>query len=123
MPRALIAFAASLAVCLAAADPPRPPAKNPGPVARAVGAWVVTFANGVVEVCDVRPDGDAAVSEPNRTAAGRAELRGGEVVIAFEDDRVERWTVVGDRRVVEHFYPASEFPAGRRVLGIAERLK
>jgi hypothetical protein len=64
-----------------------------------------------------------AVTEPLRTSAGKVELRDGQAVIVFEDSRIERWTVVGDKRVVEHYPTADQFPNGPRVLGIAERVK
>jgi hypothetical protein len=124
MRRSLIVAIAALACCLAAAaDPPRPEAKNPGAVPDLVGGWTVTFANGVVETCIVCPDGKAAVSEPNRTSSGKAEVRDGQDVLVFDDHRLERWTVVGEKRVVEHYAPADQCPAGARVLGIAERVR
>jgi hypothetical protein len=62
----------------------------------------------------------ATAWEPLRTAAGKAEAKDGSVVIVYQDDRVERWTPVGKRMVVEHWYPGSRFPSGTPVLGIAE---
>ena len=43
------------------------------------------------------------------------------MVIRFADDRLERWTIVGKRIVVEHWCPAAAYPGEARVLGIAER--
>lgn len=86
-----------------------------------VGAWKVEFANGVVEKCRVEKDGTAFVSEPKRRSGGKATAQDGTVVIAFDDDRVERWTPVGRRVVVEHWYPAAQFPSGKPVFGIAVR--
>jgi hypothetical protein len=83
-----------------------------------VGKWTVTFANGVVETCDVRANWTVSASEPKRSADGKAEVKGNALVITFADDRVERWTTVDKRVVVEHFFPGAEFPAGARVLGI-----
>jgi hypothetical protein len=37
------------------------------------------------------------------------------------DDRLERWTLVSKRMVVEHWFPASQVPVATPVLGIAER--
>jgi hypothetical protein len=88
-----------------------------------VGRWKIEFANGVKEVCEVRQDGTASVTEPLRTSTGKAEVKGGSLVIVFQDDRVERWTPVGERMVVEHWYPGAQFPAGTPVLGIAEVVK
>jgi hypothetical protein len=85
-----------------------------------VGRWSVEFANGVKEVCEVRKDRTVSVVEPLRSATGKAEVQGGSVVIVYQDDRVERWTPVGKRMVVEHWYPGARFPSGTPVLGIAE---
>jgi hypothetical protein len=63
----------------------------------------------------------AIVDEPLRRSRGRAEINGNSIVLTFSDDRVERWTPVGNRFVVEHWFPGSQFPAARAVLGIAER--
>jgi hypothetical protein len=52
-------------------------------------------------------------------------LRGkdGAFVIACEDDRLERWTPVGKRMVVENWYPGSRVPVATAVLGIAEPIR
>lgn len=102
----------------AVGDPPAL-AKDPGAPPQFVGKWTVTFANGVVETCDVRADGTASEAEPKRSADGKAELKENALVISFADDRVERWTAIDKRMVVEHFFPGSEYPSGSRVLGIA----
>jgi hypothetical protein len=106
----------------ARANRPAPKAKNLGTLHQFVGKWAVTFANGVVETCDVRADWTACESEPKRSAKGKAEVKGGALVIAFADDRVERWTAVDERMVVEHWFPAKAYPEGARVLGIADRV-
>jgi hypothetical protein len=85
-----------------------------------VGRWNVEFANGVKEVCEVRKDRTASVVEPLRTSTGEAEVKDRSVVIVYQDDRVERWTPVGKRMVVEHWYPGARFSSERPVLGIAE---
>ena len=48
------------------------------------------------------------------------EIKDGSVVIVYQDDRIERWTPVGKRMIVEHWYPGARFPAGGPVLGIAD---
>ncbi len=121
----LLMACASLTLILtsAAGKPPAPPAKNPGPEARFVGRWMVTFANGVVESCEVRNDGSASESETLRSSDGQVSQQTDSVIITFADDRVERWTAVGRRMVVEHWFPAAGYPAGNRVLGIADRVQ
>jgi hypothetical protein len=100
-------------------DPPKNPTSVDGlPV---VGKWSVEFANGVRETCEVKSDGTSSVVEPLRSSPGKATVREKAVVIVSDDDRVERWTQVGRRMVVEHWFPASQFPAGTPVVGIADR--
>lgn len=93
----------------------RPPIRLP------VGRWSVGFANGVTQTCVIRKDGTTSVVEPRRASSGKAAVKDGSVVIVYDDDRVERWTSVGQRLVVEHWYPAAQFPSGAAVLGIADR--
>jgi hypothetical protein len=84
------------------------------------GKWNVEFTNRVKEVCQIRKDRTAFVAEPLRTSNGKVEVKDGSVVIVYQDDRVERWTPVGKRMVVEHWYPGARFPSGTPVLGIAD---
>jgi hypothetical protein len=70
-----------------------------------------------------QPSNRTSVVEEKRKSDGKAEIRSGVLVITFEDDRVERWTPVGRRMVVEHGCPASTFPAGPSVLGIGKRMR
>ena len=86
-----------------------------------VGKWSVEFSNGVAETCEIRSDGTAYVVEPLRTAGGKARVEESSVVITFDDDRVERWTAVGKRHVVEHWFPTSHFTTASPVFGISER--
>jgi RNA polymerase sigma factor (sigma-70 family) len=84
-----------------------------------VGKWTVEFANGVIEVCEIRKDGTATVVEPKRTSSGKATIKDNAIMIAFEDDRLERWRPVGKRVVVEHWHPGNQEPAVTPVLGVA----
>jgi hypothetical protein len=93
------------------------------PVDLPVGRWSVTFANGVEEMCEVRRDGTASVVEPRRASDGKTEVKDGSILIVYQDDRVERWTPVGARMVVEHWHPGAPFPSGTPVVGIAERTR
>jgi hypothetical protein len=88
-----------------------------------VGKWNVEFTNGVTEVCVIGNGGWAVVDEPQRRSRGTVVVKGGSVVMTFNDDRIERWTSVGKRFVVEHWFPGSQFPTATPVLGIAERTK
>jgi hypothetical protein len=98
--------------------PPESP--PPSQTSLPVGRWSVKFANGVKEVCEVQKDRTASVVEPQRTSTGEVAVKNGSVVIIYQDDRVERWTLVGQRMVVEHWFPSARFPSGTPVLGIGE---
>lgn len=100
----------------AVGDPPKPLDTDGLPT----GKWQIEFSNGVVEACAFDKD-QATEVEPLRSSNGKAAVRDGAVVIKFEDDRTERWTKVGKRWVVEHWFPSSAFPEGKPVLGIAEQ--
>jgi len=86
-----------------------------------VGRWRIEFTNGVSEVCVIGRGGVAIVDEPLRRARGKVEVSGNSIVLSFHDDRIERWTPVGQRFVVEHWFPGSQFPTASPVLGIADR--
>ena len=116
MTRLILSLGVALAIpFFAIGDPPKPLATAGLPT----GKWQIEFTNGVVEACAF--DKDAATEvEPQRSSNGKATVTDGSVVIAFEDDRTERWTKVGKHWVVEHWCPSSAFPVGKPVLGIAE---
>ncbi|HSQ55472.1 MAG TPA: hypothetical protein VLM40_06980 [Gemmata sp.] len=99
---------------------PDPMPADPPDIGLPVGKWKVEFANGVKEVCHIGNGGESTVEEPRRRSNGIAEVKGGSVVIRFHDDRIERWTRVGSRYVVEHWFPGSQLPTVTPVLGIAE---
>jgi hypothetical protein len=105
-----------LAVLITAsqADPPRPldPAST--------GKWSIEFTNGVVERVEVKRDGSASVTEPARTSDGRVTSLQGTFLFVCDDGRVERWTPVGRRMVVEHWASADQYPSGTPVRGIAD---
>ncbi len=106
-------------------DPPRPAAKEAAPLngALPVGKWKVVFSIGVTEECNIGNGGECSVVDPGWRSVGMAQVKGGSVVITFGHDRVERWTPVGNRCVVEHWYPASKLPTVAPVLGIAELIR
>jgi hypothetical protein len=107
-------------------------------VLRLAGRWTAEFANGVRQTCVINQDGTASVSEPLRTSPGKAGVQGNAIVVAYDDFRVERWTLVGERVVVEHWFPAADsewrtrwagdptlrpLPTVQPVVGIAERAR
>lgn len=84
------------------------------------GKWIVEFANGVTETYWFFTDGRVAVFEPRRLAGVKQTVKDNSVEIVFGDDRVERWTRVGNRHVVERWFPGSQFPTATPLRGIAE---
>jgi hypothetical protein len=101
-------------------------ANNPGPQPvddTLVGQWTVEFANGIVETCDLVKEGTAKVVELKRSSAGKVrDVSNGVVVLAFDDDRIERWTRIGRLMVVEHWASSDQFHSGPSVLGIASKM-
>ena len=106
--------------------PPLPPGPVPLPllnrqVTLPLGTWKVEYANEVTEVCNFQKDGTTAVVQPVRIA-GKAAVNGGSIVMVFDNGRVQRWTPIGKRYVVEHWFPGSQFPtATPGTQGIADR--
>jgi hypothetical protein len=123
MTRLLVILLACSAGLVAQGARENAPSKNDtsDEAALAVGKWHVEFTNGVSEVCVIGRGGVAIVDEPRRRSRGRWVVSGNSIVLTFNDDRVERWTPVGKRLVVEHWFPGSQFPTAGPVLGIAER--
>ena len=102
---------------LAVAAPIPPELRKP----RYQGAWRIDFTNGVSETCTIERSGKAELKEPLRKAKGQLEENErGVSIIMFDDDRIERWTPVGKRYIVEHWFPGSQYPKAPPVLGIAE---
>ena len=118
MTRSLTVLAITLAMPLFATGklPPQPAAFE-----LPVGKWQIEFTNGVVETCEIHPNGSAFEAEPLRRSPGKVSIRGKSIVIAFDDDRTERWTRLHRRWLVEHWCPSKAFPRGEPVLGVAER--
>ena len=98
----------------AAADPPKADQALP------VGKWSIEFSNGVVEKVEVKKDGTASVTEPNRSSDGKVTAVPGAFLFVCEDGRVERWTPVGRRMVVEHWASLDQMPSVPPVRGIAD---
>lgn len=113
-------FLVGAAILIAQESRGNAPAKEDG-VKLPVGKWNVSFLNGVKEECEIGKEGKCSVDEPLRQSNGTAEVKGSATVLTFNDERVERWTPAGKRYLVEHWFPASQFPEGEPVLGIAER--
>ena len=95
-------------------DPPKPEQSLP------VGKWSVEFSNGVVEKVEIKKDGTASVTEPARASEGKVTAFQEAFLFVCEDGRVERWTPVGKRMVVEHWASIDQMASGAPVKGIAD---
>jgi hypothetical protein len=82
--------------------------------------WQAKFANGIEQVYVLSSDGTATVSSSLWQDTGTIERGEGYLIIRFSQDRAERWTAVGEKMVIEHWFPASRLPTQAPVLGIAE---
>jgi hypothetical protein len=87
---------------------------------RLFGSWVIKYDNGVQGYYTLRATKTASIWEPGRDTAGKIEVRDGDVVVVNDDGRMQRWTPVGRRAVVEHWEKAADYPGKATVVGIAE---
>jgi hypothetical protein len=110
----LTVFAVLVLPLISAADPPKPEQALPD------GKWSVEFANGVIEKVEIKKDGTARVTEPARESDGKVTVVPGAFLFVCEDGRVERWTPVGKRMVVEHWASVDQMASGAPVKGIAD---
>ena len=81
--------------------PPRP--KAPG----FTGLWRVIYSHGAVRTYHVGADDTVQFIEERRRGALR---RGQHVLLQFGDGKIERWTLVKGRLLVQHWNPASGYP-------------
>lgn len=100
---------------------PKLPDRHRGPAGGIVGQWRVVFENGVQETCEVGETNVMTVREPLRSSRGPVDCVGRSAVVRFEDGRLESWQLKAGRMVVEHFFPASNYPLGPSIHGTATR--
>jgi hypothetical protein len=94
---------------------------QPGRFPQADGRWSSSTESSR-RVRSIHKDGKASVVEPRRSSDGKAILKDGVAILLFKDDRLERWTPIGRRIVVEHWFPSARFPKGIPVRGLAQRV-
>lgn len=94
---------------------------NPALLREWAGHWRAEFANGIVQTYTLSADGSATVDAGAWHDTGTVEKGNGYFIVRFSEDRAERWTRVGGRMVIEHWFPASRLPTEPPVLGIAEQ--
>jgi hypothetical protein len=113
---------------LSGGDPPSVPAPMSAPdVDLPAGRWQAKFSNGVTEVCEIQKDGAVALVEPAQIPGRKVAANSTSVVITFEKGQVQRWTPIGDRVVIEHWFPGAplrmETAKPAEVLGLAQRVE
>ena len=86
-----------------------------------LGKFEVTFMNGVVEKCEFLEDATVTVTEENRASIGRAEVHDGNILIRYDDDRIEQWSLVDGAYLVNHWHPISSWPDQSSQVGLAEK--
>jgi hypothetical protein len=98
-----------------------PPAPKPRADGLPVGQWDVTFADGTTGTRTIKQDEVNAVIKDKWSFAKKPVAEEGAFVIRYEDDRVERWTRVGEQIVVERWASAAGFPSARPLQGVAQK--
>ena len=85
------------------------------------GTWWTRFDNGVSQRMVLAGNTCRGGNNHGWSSKGKLDHDDGRIIITYEDDRLERWTPIGHRMVVEHWHPASAYPDTKPVVGIAER--
>ncbi|MFT6864951.1 MAG: hypothetical protein ACJAVK_003523 [Akkermansiaceae bacterium] len=86
-----------------------------------IGTFEITFMNGVFETCEFAEDATVKVTQENRASVGRAEVKDGKIVVRYEDDRIEEWSLIDGAYFVNHWHPISSWPDQGSVMGFAEK--
>lgn len=83
------------------------------------GVWRVAYRNGAIRTYVFQPDGKVQFVEVNLhcTLCTRPE-----VLLSFDDGKIERLWISGDEFRVEHWNPATDYPGGEPLTGIGRRL-
>lgn len=85
------------------------------------GIWWTRFSNGVNQRNTMRQADCRGGNDHGWSSQGNLDHDAGRIIVTYDDDRLERWTPVGHRMVVEHWHPASAYPDAKPIVGIAER--
>ncbi|MCI0359640.1 MAG: hypothetical protein L0211_14280 [Planctomycetaceae bacterium] len=95
-------------------------ASKPGPWASLAGSWKIAYANGAVRRYTIEEEGSVVFVEEQRR--GTLAKRDRDVVLDFGDGKLERLGLVNETLLIEHFNPATSYPAGEplRARGVKE---
>lgn len=72
-----------------------------------MGVWRVTYSNNYIRNYKVDSEDRVLFLEESRQAILQ---RGNEVLLKFNDGKIERWRIHGNHLLVEHWNPASGYP-------------
>lgn len=96
-------------------------AKDAPEVQIPVGTFEITFMNGVVETCEFSEDSTVKVTQNNRASVGHAEVNDGKILVRYEDDRIEQWSLIDGAYFVNHWHPITSWPDQGSQMGLAEK--
>lgn len=89
--------------------------------AKLAGTWKITYSNGDQRTYAISSDGSASFlhfDPPGRlsgTTKKKIFLKGGDVLVEFQEGAIERLKVSGGKLLVEHFNPKTLYPKGQPV--------
>lgn len=75
------------------------------------GTWSIKYhPNGVRRTYVVKPNGDVSCTEGTSAFTGKIKKEGADLLLDFNDGKLERLTFAGNRVFVEHYDPKGSFP-------------
>jgi hypothetical protein len=84
-----------------------PPTSLRQAIARLTGTWQVVFPSGAIRVYVVDAKGNVSFPAEQRVAKLKGQPR--ELLVDFEDGKLERWTIADGRLFCEHWDPKTDF--------------
>jgi hypothetical protein len=82
---------------------------------KVAGTWKVTYSTGNVRIYTITPEGVAVQKDYEGRGPRTTKLvvKGGDVLLDFDDNILERLHVKARALVVEHYNPKTLYPAGQ----------
>lgn len=87
--------------------------------AKLAGTWKITYSTGELRTYAVSSDGSVSFLhfDPTGRLSGTTKkkllLKGGDVLVEFQEGAIERLKVSGGKLLVEHFNPKTLYPKGQ----------
>lgn len=107
MPPSMKSLSCKLLVSLLTLSPLFSFAEEPQPPALPTGDFEVVFHNRVVQKCLFGDDSTVKVSQRGRSVGGMVGVEEGNIIVRYQDDRLEHWIPSGGAYFVNHWHPAS----------------